>query len=113
MSVSKNTYGIVGYDLTEYKDKIYTEENCETDWYEELRDYQRVGKIQIFDDPMDGYYLYFGYIFFETDESYESKMNSISLAKINEVGDFVKEELFKYFNLQIGEPKIIVFNEFT
>lgn len=113
MSVSKYTYGIVGYDLTEYKDKIFTEENCESDWYEDLRCYQRVGKIQIFDDPMSRDYLYFGYIFFETDDSYENKLGFISLEKATEISDIVKEELFKYFNLQMKEPEIIVFNEFT
>ena len=114
MSIDKNTYGIVGYDLTEYKDKICTEENCDSEWYEDLRNSQRVGKIQIFDDPMSGEYLYFGYIFFETDESYESAMDSISLLGVKEYGDWVKKELFEKLKIQISEPiQIIVFNEFT
>lgn len=114
MSVSKNTYGIVGYDITEYKDRIYTEENCKSDWYENLSNNQRVGNIQIFDDPMDGEYLYFGYIFFRTDESYESEMDYINLVAAENVGNKVEKELFEKFKIQISKPiKIIVFNEFT
>ena len=114
MSVNKNTYGIVGYDLTEYKDKICTEENCESDWYEDLSCYQRVGKIQIFDDPACGDYLYFGYIFFKTDE-YDSGdgIHSINLTEINAVSNVVKDKLIEYFRLQIGEPQVIIFNEYT
>lgn len=114
MSVEKNTYGIVGYNLTEYRDKICTEENCESDWYEDLRCYQRVGKIQIFDDPMSSEYLYFGYIFFETDE-YGSgdETHPINLTEINAVSNVVKDKLIEYFRLQIGEPQVIIFNEYT
>ncbi len=113
MSVSKNTYGIVGYDLIKYKDEIYTEENVESDWYENLRDNQRVGEIQIFDDPMCGDYLYFGYIFFKTDEYYESAMKSISLTEINNVSKCVKDKLMEHFDIQMDEVQIIIFNEFT
>lgn len=113
MSVSKNTYGIVGYNLTKYKDEICTEENIDSDWYEDLTCYQRIGKIQIFDDPMSGDYLYFGYIFFETDE-YDDEMKSINLTEINDFANVVKEKFKEFFQIKIDEqPKIIVFNEFT
>lgn len=54
MSINKNTYGIIGYDLTKRRDKLLTEDVCESKWYENLNCYQRKGNIQIFDDPMSG-----------------------------------------------------------
>jgi len=113
MSVSKNTYGIVGYDLTQYRNKICTEENCESNWYEDLIDYQRIGNIQLFDAPTDGEHLYFGYIFFETDDNYENITYSHNLTEFNHIGNIVKEELFNKLGIELDYPKIIVFNEFT
>lgn len=61
MSVESSYYSIVGYDLT----------GCETDkfedwkWTNEGEQYfcnQVKDEIQLFDDPMNGTHLYFGYI---------------------------------------------------
>lgn len=112
MSINKNTYGIIGYDLTKRRDKLLTEDVCESKWYENLNCYQRKGNIQIFDDPMSGEYLYFGYIFFETDEYYENKLGCYSLSDIEKIKDEVEQKLFEVFKIK-KEPKIIVFNEFT
>lgn len=71
MSVERRYYSIIGYDLT----------GCETDkfkdwkWTDEGEKYlcnQVKDEIQLFDDPMSGMHLYFGYILACEDE-YEAE----------------------------------------
>lgn len=114
MSVNKNTYGIIGYDLTDIKDAILTEELCESKEYEDLICYHEIGKIQSFDDPMSGNYFYFGYIFFESDDSYEDVMHSITLSDAVRQKKEIEQTFKKYFHyIPDIEPKIIVFHEYT
>ncbi|CAB1251478.1 protein of unknown function [Ruminococcaceae bacterium BL-6] len=113
MSVEKNTYGIIGYNLTDIKDILLTEKIFESEKYEDLTCYQRVGNIQAFTDPMNGNYFYFGYIFFESDDSYEDVMRSITLSEARNKKKEIEQTFKKYFNyIPDIEPKIIVFNEY-
>jgi len=114
MSVDKHTYGIVGYDLTDIKDNLLTEELCESEKYEKFTCFHREGRTQAFDDPMSGNYLYFGYIFFKTDDEWEDVMSSISLEEANIKQSEIEnkfEECFGY--APDRKPQIIVFNEYT
>ena len=61
MSVSKNYYVIAGCDLTPYRTSKYDDFKW-TPEGEQLTHYQQKGRIQFFNDPMDGRYLYLGYI---------------------------------------------------
>ena len=62
MSVERTSYVIAGYDLTEY----VTDKYDEWRWTYEGEEYvcnQIKDYIQLFDDPLNGEYLYLGYIF--------------------------------------------------
>lgn len=69
MSIERNYYVIVGYDLTGYATDKYDDWRW-TDEGEQYLCYQSKGNIQLFDDPMSGEHLYFGYIVAEGDEYY-------------------------------------------
>ena len=81
MSVSRDFYVIAGYDLTGWDtDKL-------RDWkWEEGEEYicnHSKGNIQLFDDPMSGSYLYFGYVLarnemYEDDEVSKFKVDDIT-----------------------------------
>lgn len=67
MSMNKNYYVIAGYDLTELKTDKF--ENWRwTDDGEKWFCNQVKGRIQLFDDPMCGDYLYLGFILAAGDE---------------------------------------------
>lgn len=119
MSISKNYYTIAGYDLTgwdtdKYEDWKWTDES------EKYTCYQRKGQIQLFDDPMSGSYLYFGYVLAEGDE-YEFNTTKFDAEIINQVKENVKGELTKLIDLGVisKDPKfkpkyeVIVFEECT
>jgi len=120
MSVEKKYYVIVGYDLTGYEtDKFddwkYTEEG-ERYIYNHTK-----GEIQLFDDPMCGEHLYFGYILAFGDE-YKFETTMFNNADISRQIPYVKNKLLQ-LQQEIGvilkdphfEPdmRIIVFEECT
>jgi len=115
----KKYYAIAGYDLTGYEtDKFndwkYTKEG------EEYTCYQRKGKIQLFDDPMCGEHLYFGYILVSGDE-YEFKTTLFDLSDVTVVSRQISAELTKLQEIGVisKDPhfrpkiKIIAFEECT
>lgn len=94
MSVEINYYLIAGYDLTGMK----TEKFEDWRWTKEGEgyfDYQDEGRIQLFDDPMYGEHLYFGYIL-ASGNQYELPTHKIGISNIS-VLDFedVTNELIK------------------
>lgn len=100
MSVNKTNYVIVGYDFTKFRDIL-----LKNDWKWESENekyycYQREGKIQFFDDPMSGDYLYFGYIYYKSDEYDDSKMCHIPISdfqtKKQSVDEVLKEMGWTY-----------------
>lgn len=120
MSVEKNYYVIVGYDLTKYVTPKYE------DWRwtpegEEYTNQHTKGNIQIFDDPMDSSYLYLGYILAEGDEYYfkTAKWNPIMLLS-DEIKIAVTINLDDLITMGILSPEaysadyqMIVFEECT
>ena len=57
MSTREVSYVIVGYDFSKFRDLL-----LQNDWIEKNEQYidnKRTGEIQVFDDPMNGDYLYF------------------------------------------------------
>lgn len=68
MSIKRNIYLIFGYDLSDQRDELLTEEFMDNDENERWWCNQRYGQVQMFDDPMCGRYLYYGYIAASFDE---------------------------------------------
>ena len=85
MSVERNDYIILGFDLTKYRNKIYTEEWCTDENIDKWECYQSKGKIQLFSDPMCGSHLYFGYILSAQNEYDKPETIKINLADSNEL----------------------------
>lgn len=77
MSLYKNYYIIAGYDLTAYKTDKYDDWKW-TDEGEQFTCHQSNGNIQLFDDPMDGFHLYLGFVFMSADE-YEFRTTVINI----------------------------------
>lgn len=69
MSMNAEYYTIIGYDLTNLRNRLYTNEFIEN---EEVRNkwecFQIKGNIQLFPDYFSDYHLYFGYIVSANDE---------------------------------------------
>lgn len=119
MTMEKNYYVIVGYDLTGYETDKYDEWKWSKEG-EQYTCYQRKGEIQLFDDPMSSSHLYFGYILASNDE-YDFETTSFVLSDIEKYAGNVKAELIKMQEIGVisKEPhfkpvfKIIVFEECT
>lgn len=99
MSVSRCFYVIAGYDLTGYDtDKL-------RDWKwedgEEYMCYHSKGKIQLFDDPMSGNYLYFGYVLACNEMYEEDDVSKFKVDDITKVYGEVKSELIKLQELGV------------
>ena len=119
MSMDKNYYVIAGFDLTNYKTDKFDDWRW-TDEGEKYLCYQRKGKIQLFDDPMNGDYLYLGYILAAGDEyEFKTEMFNVDLVKLVDMD--VTKELVNLNNFGAIEEdalekcayKVIVFEEWT
>ena len=119
MSISSEFYVIVGYDLTgceteKYEDWEYTDEG------EKYHCNQSKDKIQFFNDPMSGNYLYFGYILAEG-EVYEFETTKFDVDDIYQAKIKVQEELMKLIISGVikkdaylkGKCQVIVFEEIS
>lgn len=67
MSINKNYYVIAGYDLTGLQTDKFSDWRWSDDG-EKWLCYQTKGRVQLFDDPMCGDYLYLGFILAAGDE---------------------------------------------
>jgi hypothetical protein len=113
MSISRTSYGIYGYNLTDKKDIFGIDDFIFSDKGEEITCFTSLGNIQLFWDQMQGEYLYFGYIF-HVGEEWDSDISMVSLSELDNQEDNVKQQLYKYFNIIPEEEiKIIVFNQYT
>lgn len=119
MSICRNYYVIAGYDITGFETDKYDDWQW-TDEGEEYHCNHTKGEIQLFNDPMCGDYLYFGYILAAGDQydfkttkfttkDVELKMLEVTLKlyKLVELGVISKEI---YDNI---EYQIIAFEECT
>lgn len=93
MSVYRNYYVIAGYDLTKYKTDKFNNWRWSLESDDYLR-YKRKNKIQLFDDPMNGSYLYLGYIL-ACGDRYEFDTTKIPLVKPSVHMDEVIEVMSK------------------
>lgn len=119
MSISRDYYVIAGYDLTGWE----TDKFEDWKWTDEGEKYfcnQTKGRIQLFDDPMNGDYLYFGYVLAKLD-MYEAETTKFDIDIVNQVQENVKGELLKLIDIGVisKDPKFklkyqaIVFEECT
>lgn len=99
MSVRSDFYVIVGYDLTSCETERYKEWKY-TDEGEKYHCNQFKDKIQFFDDPMSGNYLYFGYILAEG-EVYEFETTKFDADDIYQAKIKVQGELLKLIKLGV------------
>lgn len=119
MSIYKNYYVIAGYDLTGFETDKFDDWRW-TDDGEKYMCYQSKGHIQFFNDPMNGSYLYFGYVLASGDE-YDFNTTKFTVDDINDVFDNVKSELIKLIELGViskspqlkPDYQIITFEECT
>lgn len=93
MSINRKDYIILGFDLTPYMDKIYTEEWCTDENVEKWECNKSEGHIQLFSDLMHGSYLYFGYIV-----SAQNKYDKYKTVKIN-LGDADELDINEKYDL--------------
>lgn len=118
MSVNANYYVIAGYDLTDavtdkFEDWKWTDEG------EQFLCYQFKDRVQLFDDPMCGYYVYLGHILAAGDE-YEFKTVKFDLQDVVKVSGNVNSALLKLIDLGVvdkeknfmSDYKIITFVEY-
>lgn len=84
MSMTRKDYIILGFDLSPYRERIYTEEWCTDENIDKWECYQSEGYVQLFSDPMSGSHLYFGYIISAQDEYDEHKTVKVNLADVSE-----------------------------
>ena len=79
MSMTREDYIILGFDLSPYREQIYTDEWRTDENIDKWECYQTKGNIQLFTDPMSGSHLYFGYILSAQNEFDEPEVTKISL----------------------------------
>lgn len=109
MSIDKHYYVIAGYDLTELKTDKYDDWKW-TDEGEQFLCYQFKDKIQLFDDPMSGDYLYLGKILAAGDEwdfrttkfgitDVQNAFEDVTcvLDKLMDIGVISKDPKYKHF----------------
>ena len=118
MSIKRNTYLIFGYDLSDKRDELLTEEFMDDDDNESFYCNHRCGQVQMFDDPMSGGYLYYGYIAASFDEYYDAHeyitaFNTPGLFK--DMVDEEAKELPAVWQKAMGDVEfsIIAFVEYT
>lgn len=119
MSVTKNIYIICGYDLTKWKDEIITEEFAESETYDDLTCNKVKGKVQLFDDPMSGEYLYCGVVIGEIEDEWCNNTIVISPEEVfsfscdleNTISSLMERAKSKNTN-ELNNAKIIVFTEY-
>jgi hypothetical protein len=110
MSINKSYYVIAGYDLTaavtdKYKDWKWTDEG------EQYLCYQTNGRVQLFDDPMCGGYLYLGHIIASGDEYFFQTQifNPWHVTYLKNNVDAVVEKLIKCGVIDGSKAKYISF----
>ena len=115
MSISREYYVIVGYDLTGLDTDKF--DDWKWDDGEEYFCNQTKGYIQLFDDPMNGDYLYLGYVLARLD-MYEAETVKINLNEVTRQEPYVCNKLKQLISANIINEadlkyEVIVFEECT
>ena len=77
--MTREDYIILGFDLSPYREQIYTDEWRTDENIDKWECCQTKGNIQLFTDPMSGLHLYFGYILSAQDEYDNPETTKINL----------------------------------
>ena len=104
MSMTREDYIILGFDLSPYREQIYTDEWCTEENIDRWECCQSKGNIQLFTDRMSGSHLYFGYILSTQDEYDNPETTKISLT--DESMSHMEETLDKVMDA-LTESKLI------
>lgn len=105
MSMNKNVYVILGYDLDKYREEILKDDFVWSDRGEELTCNQTAGEVQLFYDPESEKHLYLGYILGDIEDDYSD------YEKKDIILDFAgkRKEVDKVLIELIGEKKELPF----
>lgn len=95
MSLERNDYVILGYDLTDYMDTIYDDWSEDEENIEKWEYSQKAGEIQLFSDPMSKNHLYFGYIVSAHNEWDSDVVAKVSRADMMRVEQEVDDKLYE------------------
>ena len=79
MSMTGEDYIILGFDLSPYREQIYTDEWRTDENIDKWEYCQTKGNIQLFTDSMNRSHLYFGYILSAQDEFDKPEVKKICL----------------------------------
>ncbi|WP_455717773.1 hypothetical protein [Anaerosporobacter sp.] len=113
MSVDKNVYTILGYDLQEHRDVILSDEFYDSERYDELTCNQVKGEIQLFTDPMSGDHLFLGYIVGAITSDYGDNVYTSNPWDWEEFKCRVDEVLYEVYPYRgICIPQYITFAEY-
>lgn len=104
MSMTREDYIILGFDLSPYREQIYTDEWHTNENIDKWEYCQTKGNIQLFTDPMSGSHLYFGYILSAQDEFDEPEVTKINL---EDREDKYMDEMYEKVLDALYETKLI------
>lgn len=114
MSINKTVYTILGYDISDYRGQLITNDFQWSDTYEEITN----GHIRLFDDGQNCDYLYFGYPVFSSEEYGDQSPESLEVNAMEIVRRKVDAEWCKwgevFTNIDSGRLpfKLICFEEY-
>lgn len=115
MSSIKTEYIVIGYDLTEDRELLYTEEWTDNEEHIETWENNQVkGEIQLFSDPCCGNHLIFGYIVSVRGEG-DSELERVVLAELERQKKYIDCKLWETgLNLskKAYQYGIIIFTEY-
>lgn len=117
MSIDKTAYTILGYDISDYREQILTDEFRWSDPYEEITNRE----IRLFDGSQsrDDNFLFFGFPLFCSETWGEQSPNITAVHKIEEIQLKVDAEWWKWKDLfsdidkQFLTFQIICFEEYS
>jgi|GEM_PF-5630092 len=97
MSIDKTVYTVLGYDISEWREQILTDDFRWSDLYEEITN----GEIRLFTGSgcREDNFLYFGFPLFESEEYGETSPITLdfdSVKEIDEIQKRVNAEWSKY-----------------
>lgn len=104
MSMTREDYIILGFDLSPYREQIYTDEWHTNENIDKWEYCQTKGNIQLFTDPMSGSHLYFGYILSAQNEFDEPEVTKINL---EDREDKCMDEMYEKVLDALYETKLI------
>lgn len=113
MSTTRKDYVILGFDLSPYREQIYTDEWRTDENIDKWECYQTKDNIQLFTDPMSGAHLYFGYIISAHNEWDPDVVATVSMEDMLRLKQKVNDKLYET-GLGITdrlEYKVICFTE--